>query len=480
MFAAYPFKVELHVQFWTHSRTRSVRFTRLVNTFFYIALVIDTLYINMPDIDINCYPRLKENGPQLIANIAQFQTTLTELSITLLSRDDVHEQQILSSFPNLTHLTMLFGYLGIEVTQGNADHVCNTAANLLYLHLDNMHSFESRINPILRRAPKLKALIISNHRNKRLYDSHMSADFAPIFTMCPQLRYVAWKETRPLTRTRTYDPWKQYVQQPNDDDNTTGLNLRELIFYGGTEEQASAGHIIRQAQERLEYLELLGPPNDKTTIANVRLPRLKALHLNGLKINQDEWMSFVMGCPRLEELGIYALLTSMDLNAILQSARSLKHLRQLELINFGHNIGDQTSLDNLCEVLSTTRLRSLNLRDIPISDQGLLNLCNIQSLRELRLSMRGYDEYITHNGLLAFANKQKAAKNQLHSLDFWWISSMSDTVLERLGQVNGLKALSVGCARHITDSGVEMFIESGKKLRVTNCASLSRHSFSRK
>ncbi|KAI8148970.1 hypothetical protein BJV82DRAFT_708825 [Fennellomyces sp. T-0311] len=434
-------------------------------------------------LEINCFPRLKENGAEFITNIVQFRATLTELSITLLSRNDVSEQQLLTSLPNLTHLTILFGFLGIEispVTQSDVDHVSDTSTNLLYLHLDNMFSFESRITPILRRAPKLKALIISNHRNKRLYDSHMSDDFGPIFDLCPGLRYVAWKETRPLTRTRTCDPWKEYVKRTDGNDSPTGLNLRELIFYGGTDEQASAGHIIRRARNSLEYLELLGLPNDRTTIADVRLPRLKTFHLNGLKMNQDEWIPFLAGCEHLERLAIYALLTNVDLNAILHGVHSLNYLRQLELINFGYNIGYQSSLDNFCEILSTTRLRTLNLRDIPISDQGLLSLCNMGSLQELSLSMRRYDGYISDGGLLAFADKLKTSKSQLHNLDFWWITNMSDTVLERLAQIDRLTMLSVGCARHITDSGVDAFVISGKQLRVTNCTSLSKHSFSRK
>ncbi|KAI8149109.1 hypothetical protein BJV82DRAFT_207618 [Fennellomyces sp. T-0311] len=69
---------------------------------------------NIAVLELKCYHRFVKDGPELVAAITQFGSTLKELHIINITTPDIFEHGLLDSCPNLTHLTFLFANLGTD------------------------------------------------------------------------------------------------------------------------------------------------------------------------------------------------------------------------------------------------------------------------------------------------------------------------------------------------------------------------------
>ncbi|KAI8149108.1 hypothetical protein BJV82DRAFT_590657 [Fennellomyces sp. T-0311] len=424
-------------------------------------------------LEIQGHSRLREMGTAFLGGITHFGSTLKELCISNANTSGLSELHLLDNCPHLTHLTLLFSPLAIDVIyppEVNIEH-SNSISKLLYLHLDTAGDFDSRVATMIGRSPKLRALVISNHPYRKFHDTYRHGVYLEsILEHCPCLRYLALNEYRlPFEDAQLYDIWKEYVDR--EDGNASMKSLLGLVFRGGFHGATKMIPLLKQSQDTLRYLKFLDRGTHRTEIAGFRFPCLETLILPGVKMPQEQWTTFFTGCSNLKRLDIGTLVDTMILEDIFPGVNSLKQLQHMRLTSAGNII---ESPINAYDMLSINALETLHVSDANISDQGLISLCHICTLRELRLTIPRNESYISTEGLLTFAKNLNTADRILHTLEFWLVASMTDEVLHYLAQVKSLSMLSVSFACHITDVGVQEFVNKNKKFRVASCTSVSK------
>ncbi|KAI8141006.1 hypothetical protein BJV82DRAFT_658714 [Fennellomyces sp. T-0311] len=423
-------------------------------------------------LEVRTHASFARDFSPLFLKIVPFQGTLKELTLTNYAFD-VPILRLLNDLSNLTHLTLLLDFqIGIQQLPSPDDNINLAPTKLVYLHLDNVYSFENRVAPMLRKSPRLKALVLSrNLEREPYYDVTKSSNYInTAVELCPQLRYVAWngdcncpKGTRPYA-------WREMI-----DSDSSLHSLRELILFGSKEDMDHIIPLLKRSQKELEYIELVNdqdgiPWND---LAHIPLPRLKSATLQGLKLTASDCSKLLLGCRDLEELHLATTLDSTQLVSVVNVLSSMKHLQYLQLDRqLNSNLVSHVS-PHLFDTLSlSVGLQTVKIHDICVSDSGLLALGAIRMLRELHLGMNHHQYCIGQEALLAFA--EKLMDGQLSVLSFSFLATLTDRVLERLALVKSLSLLSVAHNKNITVMGIKAFVKGGEKqLRASMCSSVS-------
>ncbi|KAI8138433.1 hypothetical protein BJV82DRAFT_630813 [Fennellomyces sp. T-0311] len=392
----------------------------------------------------------------LFSTICQFRDTLKELSITS-HPSNVLLSQLICNLPNLTHLTVLFGRssrsFGLSSSTEDDDGLMDRTSNLVYLHLDSVLSFDRRIIPILRRCPKLTTLHLS-HDN--YIQSLVPTNLEMIFELCPCLRHFAWDETNVGRTSR--------IKALPQDEN--GGGIRDFCFRGGVNDMDKIVPILAKSRHVLERLELF---NESYTTAagwnaltHLEFPQLKWLHLGKLHIAPDEWAPFFARRPNLNNLRYFPTDTDVPrMDDFVKAISSLKNLEYLMIFDQnGLCTGQRTNVWSNPWILScNTNLRHLDLAYVYLSDDVLLDLCTIRSLKELVL-YPNRDSKITRKGLCAFANRLNDLGSNLDYLVLGHVKNMDDTVLEQLAQVKKLAFLKLCGIDKITKAGLQSFVQT--------------------
>ncbi|KAI8136881.1 hypothetical protein BJV82DRAFT_675418 [Fennellomyces sp. T-0311] len=427
-----------------------------------------------------------QDGSKFLSTIHPFNDVLRRLCITD-HFTDLSVPEVLRRFPSLTHLTLLFnhrlhghlsGPMKVNPGPGNSSH------NLVYLHLDAVLHFDDRIIPPLSHCAKLKVLILSNDGIDTV---RTPTNLNTIFQLCPRLSHLAWNDYHlpdidvdPLVKGE----WNTVLARtPKSSDGQDGA-IRELLFRGDISGVATMSSILAKSSNELERLELAFKAISETPEGNIlshlNFPRLKTLVLESLKMEAREWITFLSGCKDMESLALTMSKEDIHMDTMCEIIGSLQQLRSVKLDRIAEprSIHREDIWNNIT-VLSRSRLQNLELNGLSLMDSGLLDLCDIPTLKELSLSIMPDISHISHEGLLTFAGKLKARRSRLATLKLSFFVNLDDTVLERFAQLENLSLLVVICSFQITNAGVKTFVTSPcntgmKKMDTRHCSSISR------
>ncbi|KAI8141054.1 hypothetical protein BJV82DRAFT_620654 [Fennellomyces sp. T-0311] len=422
---------------------------------------------------------------ELISAIKPFANTLTELIMTD-HPSDISVPHLLNTLPKLTHLTLRFDFKRLTRVSriDNSNTGKQVESQLVYLELDNSYNFGFRVVPVLRRCARLKALLLATQFPKMTGGYGSAINFDIIFELCPRLRYVMWNQDK------YYDPedvrrsqiWKKLVK--HSDNGTASGALRELTFYGDEADLISwIIPILTKSQDTLQYLNITSCDRDPwNPLGHIPLHQLKTLNLLYPKTGGYQWINALIANRRtVQDLELSLMMDNMDhVGQIIVAISSMSSLQRLRLYNnWSMSLQGQPEIcRNLALLSQNCQLRRVQFDSISVSDQGLLDLCDIPLLHELCLCMnRRSSRLITVNGYLQFAGKLQLLGSRLHTLSFENCYNITDLVLEHLAHVKSLLALSISRNRQITDAGVQYFVDNGqgeKKINIHGCSSVSR------
>ena len=340
---------------------------------------------------------------------------------------------LLDTLPLLTHLTVKYDmeYYGSHYTI-NEDTSPNNGSNsnsskLVLLCLDNAFTFSNWIHPILRRSPELKFLLISNFNNEFIYDQVYMSQIQKTIQLCPSIQYISTRKLDSDFRAhgkKLERRWirmsKQRVIGDKNSNNSCSIKtiekegskkdewgnidnkeegLRELEFSGAIHHEQLIS-VLKRSQHTLEHLHFSSIFARQLQflleeVSILLFPHLKSIELVTLEvfIGNPTWIYkglFDMHHQQLEHL--YLRFDDLDasddvlqesIENMIEAISRLKKLRYL-FLDFQHQC---TVYCNNLELLSynNVELRSITLIDIPISDQGLLELCRLPQLRTLQL-----------------------------------------------------------------------------------------------
>ncbi|KAI9246682.1 hypothetical protein BDA99DRAFT_543159 [Phascolomyces articulosus] len=293
--------------------------------------------------------------------------------------------------------------------------------------------------------------------------------------------------------------------------------VQGLIFEGHIDDinNIMASSFLTKSQHSLSHLELFNVDMDRSRDWNVILPaatttsppttlhhhhvlathssnsthpirrqqqqqhpfsqHLETLKLTNLEIpSEDGWIQLFSQCQNLKHLDISLGPFDMRWDPIVQGITlSLQQLRHLRLHDNDYRVAPHLDFGDCIRMLShCSHLYCLEIHNICISDQDLIGLCDIGSLRELSLQIGLLQEA----SLMRFANRlmtttttsttTKEGDDIIHdggvaSLDTLKLISahnLNDAILERLAHVKSLSFLSVQWNTRITDVGVKSFV----------------------
>ncbi|KAG2222696.1 hypothetical protein INT45_013510 [Circinella minor] len=264
--------------------------------------------------------------------------------------------------------------------------------------------------------------------------------------------------------------------------------LRELEFSGFIYHEQLYS-ILKKSQHTLEHLHysFVNAKQLQYTIEQkplLHFPHLKSIELATLDHLTDNptWIYkslFDMHQQQLEHLYLdFKTLDESD--SILQKViknmiEAISELKKLQYLFLEFQNQCTVYCDNL-DLLSSnnTELRYVTFIDIPISDQGLLELSKLPQL--CMVELRGYNVHrrLTEEGFIAFANKLKELNSPLESLDMNCdhTSAVTDTVLKHLSQVKSLKTLRISTNHGITNEGVNLYFGAQKRRIELGCCNL--------
>ncbi|KAI8142426.1 hypothetical protein BJV82DRAFT_142316 [Fennellomyces sp. T-0311] len=428
----------------------------------------------------------------LFATIQQFSTTLTELSITN-HRFDISEMHLLNLLPNLTHLTLLYDGMS-HLQQPNIGVRSNgieySSTKLVYLHVDCY--LKDRINPLLRRCPRLKSLLLTTTHGTLLHSAPPGPDFETLFDHCPRLRYLMWMP-------RGYFPsdnedektkeWKELSRRVGYDDKKS---LCEFILHSFHMDLEIVVPLLTRSRHTLEYLKFrnLRRPREWDGLNNIQFPRLKTLHINGILTTYAGWGNFIAGCDDIECLDL--LTVSQDdvqVDPLFTALSTRKHLKHIDMQVFipeddpyEQAVSHIDRFPHLGMLSMNGQLQSVRLTNVCIPGQALLDLCNIRSLQVLHLAVDPcHAQCLSFDEMKAFADRLISVDSKLYVLSFDWIYNITDAVLDRLGRLKWLSLLSVTCSPHITNDGVDSFFKNdanlNKKFQQLGCREVSGYDY---
>ncbi|KAI8148196.1 hypothetical protein BJV82DRAFT_591212, partial [Fennellomyces sp. T-0311] len=459
----------------------------------------------------------------LYTALQQFSSSLTDLTITS-HPFDISPLQLLSQMHALTHFTLLFDDETMEevvwmMRPGNsssyADRSNRFTSKIVFLHLNGALNYETRVMPLLQCCPGLKAMILSSSidgARMPITDTY----FRTTLTYCPQLQYIEWSFD---DESHSSSPNDSKVQQWKSLASQTGYDtgIRELSIYG--EELADIEPTIpslQQSQLTLKSLELscLYGFEDLEQLGDLQFTQLQQLSISKIKVTSIDWEYVFGSCHKLEHVSIVSAVREGEtIDSIITVLTSFAKLQSLFLdIKFyadfvieiedepegaGNPFGepfddvddpeddddyefDDESFDeddvpvtrnhsqmcqNLGDLSTNGQLYSLYLTSICVSGQGLLDICDIRSLKVLEISVKRHHRLCLEAWELeAFAEKLVAVESNIQSLLLSSIIRVTDTVLEHLAEARQLSLLTLHRCPHITDKGVDLFIENGRKV----------------
>ncbi|KAI8139633.1 hypothetical protein BJV82DRAFT_716542 [Fennellomyces sp. T-0311] len=449
---------------------------------------ITSLEIAQVHDDTMTHDQHMEDHARFLSTIKQFDWSLRQLSIIDYSFG-LLVTEVLQQFPNLTHLTLLFDHRLHEylskplVVHDTSNPGFRSYAGLVYLHLDAFLNFDCRIVPTLRRCPMLKTLRLSNDGIDAF---SMPSNFATIFQLCPHLMHLTWNEDRyPPDMRDSILMHELDAPSPNTTNGDYKGTLQTFLFSGNISDIDRVLPILRASHHELERIELSFwatsvTPELHTLLSRICFPRLKALVVSRLKMVSDDWVSFLAGCPSIEVLDLYLFKEDLAMNTICAIVGSLDQLQYLKIKRSAESWtpSREEAIWSNTIILSRTRLQYLDLDGVLLTDDGLLNLCDISSLKELSLSQTRYS-YITLEGLLAFADKLNSSKSCLATLKLSYFTTLDDTVLQRFSRAKSLSFLLLQWCPKVTEAGLKVFLNGGangvkRKVTVEHCRLISR------
>ncbi|KAI9272911.1 hypothetical protein BDA99DRAFT_533746 [Phascolomyces articulosus] len=333
----------------------------------------------------------------------------------------------------------------------------NGTTGLIYLCLDNRFAFENHILPVLRRCPSLEFFTLSREGPDSIETSVTYINI--IHQVCPLVRHLLWNSYEDHVTHEQYIEWyaqsknKQPVTRNDNNDDEESV-VRQLVFQGN--------------------VEVL---NDADNIAT------------------NNCIEFMQRHDHLEQFEIYimrSLQNEQDPNEIIPANPTRvidsigTHLRQLQkiAIHFDFITSDMnvsTPLSNIFERLEN--IQEVTLTGFLIEDQVLLVLASrLQHIEILHLDNGRLELQVenhpgqTTEGMIEFAeNMRDTNKCSIKELRRRNFNIISDQVLNIFGQTITLMTLGISNNTHITDEGINDFINGNndKSIKVFGCPSVT-------
>jgi hypothetical protein len=177
------------------------------------------------------------------------------------------------------------------------------------------------------------------------------------------------------------------------------------------------------------------------------LQTLKALDLSNSVID-DQGLCYLSSLISLESLILDGSVHFTDRGFV-----ELASLKELQVLNVAFCKGLTNNIANI--ISSFTNLQDLILKDIAITDEGLLCISNCQQLRRIDLT----NSLITDEGI-----SYLLPLSQLQELDLS-LTGITDAGLEVLTYLENLKVLHLVCCEEITDQGL-YYLTNYQKLNI--------------
>ena len=209
--------------------------------------------------------------------------------------------------------------------------------------------------------------------------------------------------------------------------------------------------------KELEVLDLEGTDVTSRSFEHIAgMTRLRVLRVGHSRV-EDEGFENLAPLERLEELSIGGNKMS---GRALPLLKLLPALRRLDLGGRQRTDSGMWSVAlsdfNLDALAELTDLESLDLRDLPIGDNGVARLTSLVRLRELNLS----GTEVGAEGLAALAKLPR-----LETLRLWRAEAVDDRAAEALAAFDGLEALDL-TETSITGAGLRRLVGLGSLKRL--------------
>ncbi|KAI7847950.1 hypothetical protein BDC45DRAFT_575321 [Circinella umbellata] len=480
---------------------------------------VKTVSIRYPD-TWNILKRLEQKKCFAIKTLNEYDTfyttiqtlanTLTQLFINFHPYD-ISLTMLLDVLPNLTHLSVKFNkkcHFSLihdepevykqrkYVLQQDSEE----KRNIVYLCLDNTFDFNTRIQPVLRRCPRLEFFLISDFHKKKFATDLPAHQIQTTLRLCSSIRYILWNvlinaknferewlslsmKKKIIVSNDISDITKEQKEtsfsrkQSNDSKEGGGVFSLQEFVYSGALYQQQLVPILTKSRNTLQriHLSFLDVDQIQSNMKHLYFPRLKSLELvgcNEIIMENLEWFDccfFQMHQQQLEELKIELDIPlfpaeeeegdgSGGLDNIVEViSKNLKRIKYLclSVTCFRDDICCRTmnlfSYNNL-------GLQHIELSGIPIANQGLLSLTKLPQLQKLTLSGPELYRYLTEDGFIEFAHSLKE-QNTIQSLQLWcaYTVYVTDIVLEQFARIDSLRILRISGNTIITDAGVNAF-----------------------
>ena len=421
---------------------------------------------------------------------------------------------LLSLLPGLTHLTIkltyLYGHIGSDYHKSVSDTIHRNIQsdnddndkiyNLVFLSLDSEFRRDFHIKEIVKRCPRLKYFMVSKYTTYE-YLKESPIEFAHIFQLCPSIRCIYWgKETVLDTIKKEWLTLSIREDTDNEDNNDyekEGVNhLRQVGFYSNNKEHliAAVTACLKQSSS-LEQLHLSGyfridlfqlwhrfkqwNSNLLSHPSKLKSLELDRFHVPNLTENYTFSQDLFIYFQNIERLKLKFFIRPADgsvdekqqymrkvIEAIGHQLHQLRYL-DLELAMYHKRFTTISLCDNLMTTLCywNQKLEILRLRNVLISNDMLLDLCQHPNLHTLDLAGYRLINRLTEDGWILFARKLKEQEQngyipgrfQSILLSCSWRDDITDEVLEEFAGIKSLKTLRIAFNEKISNAGVSKF-----------------------
>ncbi|KAI7856209.1 hypothetical protein BDC45DRAFT_534086 [Circinella umbellata] len=403
---------------------------------------------------------------------------------------------------------------------------CSTSiySSLIYLNIDHSFDFDLTVIPFIKHCPNLSHICFTalNGNNVKYIDKKGGNQVSHLLDAAPNLYSFisselccrASEKYQSSTHT-TIDNFGQSRLQSlsslsqlesgvsNNKDGSQGLNVFILDQADGQYVDESLSVVLERSQQTLRILDVslemftfYRISTHNVTLFNVHLPCLAVLRLSCLDIDPDWVAALLRQTPVLEEIELNEVPDHLT-QEIVSEIATLHFLRRFIFSVYlsGITADPPTQQIDLKKwAAQTSRLQEINLYNAYPTDDMLYYIGQIPSIKKFCTNHRhGYNlngpiNLVTTNGLSAFAaelakNKSNGSSHDtssmsdgLQELQLKGFDTLTDTVLEALGDVDSLTNLQI-CKCTITDDGLKTFVNKKamtlKKLSLTYCKNIS-------
>ncbi|KAI8138681.1 hypothetical protein BJV82DRAFT_673445 [Fennellomyces sp. T-0311] len=401
-----------------------------------------------------------------MSSVLMFSSTLKELCIAR-HVSSLEVLPLLTNLPNLSHLTLLNGTTYLSSLSQYTDTVFD---KLVYLRLGIVCDFDTDIIPLLRRCPNINALLIHPRQVVRSNTDVVGPkDFDILSQLCPKICYFGWNPF-------TFRSLKYYQGIPAFADyhhHHQGIKMFEFIGVGpGRDDHGIFTRmmpVIVRAQDSLEHLKLYFDPFRNALfpageLSHHRFSQLKSLSLGGIRMTADEWGVFFKGLDNILFLEIHIHSNDYHLGAfIIEKLECLTRLKRLRLVWSYFTHARLPALNNVHLLTNCGQLQCLELKRVPLSPRGLLDLCKITSLKKLDLLLYRGDE-ISYKWLWPFAQDLK----NIHDLEYLTLNNflfLNTGVVVHLTKLENLIQVTICYCGPAYESRVEGLIRYCSKIK---------------